>query len=74
MGNWFKNVVLDCLRAVEDGFQGADEIGEGSTIVREEERVGLNYIDKFLVRLEAIRIWRRTQPLGRCALLLIVAP
>jgi hypothetical protein len=41
---------------VEDGFQGPDEIGEGSTIVREEERVGLNYIDKVLVRLEAIRI------------------
>ncbi|KAI7970876.1 hypothetical protein EIK77_008056 [Talaromyces pinophilus] len=62
MGCCFRDVVIDCLGAVERGFVHADADGDGDgdgareTQEEEEERIGLEYIDRVLERLEEIRV------------------
>lgn len=57
MGCCFRDVVIDCLGAVECGFGHADgDDGVGKTKDEEEERMGLEYIDRVLERLDGIRV------------------
>jgi hypothetical protein len=56
MGRCFRDIVLDCLGAVERGFGDVDDKKSGETRNEEEERIGLEYIDKVLERLEEIRV------------------
>lgn len=56
MGCCFSDIVLDCLGAVERGYADGDESDIGGTGNEEEERVGLEYIDRVLERLEEIRV------------------
>lgn len=64
MGCCFRDVVIDCLGAVERGFGHANGDGDGDgdgdgaieTQEEEEEKIGLEYIDRVLDRLEEIRV------------------
>lgn len=56
MGCCFRDIVLDCLGAVEQGFGNVGEDDVTKTQNEEEERIGLEYIDKVLERLEEIRV------------------
>lgn len=57
MGCRFRDIVVDCLGAVERGFGQFDEDdGAMKTREEEEEKVGLEYIDRVLERLEEIRV------------------
>ncbi|QGA21513.1 hypothetical protein EYB26_009224 [Talaromyces marneffei] len=56
MGCRFRDIVLDCLGAVERGFGNVDEDSIEKTQNEEEERIGLEYIDKVLEGLEEIRV------------------
>jgi hypothetical protein len=56
MGCCFRDIVLDCLGAVEEGFRNVSEDDVTKTQNEEEKRIGLEYIDKVLERLEEIRV------------------
>ena len=57
MGCCFRDVVVECLGAVEHGFWHADNgDGPGKTQDEDEERIGLEFIDRVLERLEEIRV------------------